>query len=40
LNVTPLADTTLNIGYLRDSGIPLAEVPPLTACYLEIKLDR
>ena len=26
LNVTPLADTTLNVGYLKDSGIPVAGV--------------
>jgi glycosidase len=38
LNVAPLADVTLNTGYLRESGIPIAEIPPLGACYLEIKL--
>jgi hypothetical protein len=38
LNSKPLADVTVTAGYLRESGIPIAEIPPLTACYLEIKL--
>jgi glycosidase len=38
LNAAPLVDAQLNAGYLRDSGLPIAEIPPLTACYLEIKL--
>jgi glycosidase len=38
LNVTPLADVTLDVGYLRESGIPITEIPPLSAAYLEIKL--
>ena len=37
LNVVPLADMTLNAGYFKDSGIPIAEIPPLSAAYLEIK---
>ena len=40
LNVKPLADATSNIGYLRDSGIPIAELPPLSACYLEIISEK
>jgi len=36
LNATPLADVMLNNGYLQESGIPLAEIPPLSAAYLEI----
>ena len=40
LNVTPLADVTLNAGYLRESGIPITEIPPLSACYLEIKAEK
>src|SRR5215212_1786832 len=38
LNAAPLADVTLNAGYLRESGVPIAELPPLSAAYLEIKL--
>jgi glycosidase len=38
LNAKPLVDATSNVGYIRESGIPIAEIPPLTACYLEIKL--
>ncbi|HEY4281904.1 MAG TPA: alpha-amylase family glycosyl hydrolase [Chthoniobacterales bacterium] len=37
LNAQPLADVTLDLGFLRDSGVPIAELPPLTAAYLEIK---
>ncbi|HJT80002.1 MAG TPA: alpha-amylase family glycosyl hydrolase [Chthoniobacterales bacterium] len=40
LNTAPLVDATLNAGYLKDSGIPITEMPPLSACYLEVKLDR
>lgn len=37
LNVPPLADVTSTIGYAQESGIAVAEIPPLTACYLELK---
>ena len=40
LNVTPLVDATLNAGYLKEGGIPIAELPPLSAVYLELKLNR
>ena len=40
LNLTPLADVALNLGYLRDSGVSIAEIPPLTAAYLEIKIEK
>jgi len=38
LNATPLADVTTNVGYVQESGIPITELPPLSAAYLEIKL--
>ena len=37
LNAKPLADVTSNAGYIRESGVPIAELPPLSAAYLEIK---
>jgi glycosidase len=40
LNAPPLADITLTIGFVRNSGIPIAEIPPLTACYLELKVEK
>ncbi|MEY2536463.1 MAG: hypothetical protein QOG67_203 [Verrucomicrobiota bacterium] len=39
LNVPPLADLKLNLGYLQDAGVPISEIPPLTACYLELKTE-
>jgi glycosidase len=39
LNKAPLADLTLDLGFLRESGVPIAEIPPLSAAYLEIKLQ-
>jgi glycosidase len=38
LNTPALADITSTIGYIQEEGIPIAELPPLTACYLELKL--
>jgi len=40
VNPQPLADITSTIDFLQDSGIPISEIPPMTACYLEIKLER
>jgi glycosidase len=40
LNPAALVDLTTDLGYLRDGGVPIAELPPLTACYLEIKPDK
>lgn len=37
LNSKPLADATSTVGLIRDSGIAIAEIPPLTAAYLEIR---
>jgi glycosidase len=39
LNSKPLVDLTTTVGFAQDSGIPIAELPPMTACYLEIKHD-
>jgi glycosidase len=36
LNSKPLADVTVSAGYLRESGIPIVEIPPLSAAYVEI----
>ncbi len=38
LNPTPLADIISTIGFLQDSGVPIAELPPLSVAYLELKL--
>jgi glycosidase len=40
LNPKPLADITSTVGFMEDSGIPLAEIPPVTACYLELKTGK
>ena len=40
LNSTPLCDAVLNFGYLRDNGVPIADLPPLSAVYLEIHVVR
>jgi hypothetical protein len=37
LNLKPFADITSTIGFLQDSGIPISEIPPMTAGYFEIK---
>jgi glycosidase len=37
LNSQPFADITSTIGFLQDSGIPISEIPPMTAGYFEIK---
>ena len=37
LNEVPIADVALNHGYLVDEGIPISEMPPLSAAYLEIR---
>ena len=39
LNLKPLTDASSTVGLIQDSGIAIAEVPPLTAAYLEIKND-
>jgi glycosidase len=39
LNETPLADVRSTIGFVRDGGVPIAELPPLSAAYLELKLE-
>jgi glycosidase len=40
LNPKPLADLKSTIGFVQDSGAPIAELPPLTACYLELTLKK
>lgn len=40
LNVPSLVDLRSTIGYAQESGIPVAEIPPLTAVYLEIKMTK
>ena len=40
LNANPLADVTTSVGYLQESGIPVTELPPLSAAYLEIKIEK
>ncbi len=40
LNPKPLVDLKSTIGLVRDSGIPIAEIPAMTACYLEMKTDH
>jgi glycosidase len=37
LNQIPLVDLKTTIGFVQDSGIPIGEMPPATACYLEIE---
>ena len=37
LNEAPLVDSILNSGYFRHEGIPISEIPPLSAAYLEIR---
>ena len=36
LNIPPLADITSTIGYVQENAIPITEIPPLTARYLEL----
>jgi glycosidase len=40
LNANPLADVKSTMGFLQESGIPIAELPPLSAAYLEIKPEK
>ena len=39
LNDPPLVDFESTVGFVQKAGIPIAEIPPLTALYLEIKSD-
>jgi glycosidase len=40
LNLNPLANIKSTIGFVQDSGIPIAEIPPVTACYLEVRIGE
>jgi glycosidase len=37
LNPKPLVDLKSTVGFVEDSGIPIAELPPVTGCYLELR---
>jgi hypothetical protein len=37
LNVPAAVDLRSTVGFVQESGVPIAEMPPLSACYLELK---